>query len=1779
MKTILWITIGVLLLFVVCAFYERISNRNILRNSNILNVAYVFLLGVMSFICIKEVNDYIYPEDENVFCNTDYRTLTHLGYKIKNGFALVDQQKPSSAIWDSREGKIILNDSSIVLQKYYEPFYVKKIKPSRWELQNCYLDIDVNSGFTLLKNHEEIYRLEIKPIEKDKNHFHYISYWKENDKNLCDTSTFRNKIQIGYPFLEIVRQTPLINDNIINVFESLFEGATLSREILYKDSKDRERNALPALRLCINSKFFSQRVYSIQNAHVNSRSSIEIPYKESITFYSGVGSQKSDELELHRIDGDYLSLNFVLSKRQHFPKWSETLDSLGRTTEQHLFILSSPLAVTEKSTNKGYLFDYFNDSDNKNQIDAVISYTSGNATNNVNFNIIDYKRNNSDLTHIESDEPFYLHTDNDIEWIFNIDNLRDGADHSLKPTYIYLFIALLFLLVSFRVLTDKLFSKATLSFIELSIYICILCFGVIRLILMWRVITFPPITGVTPTVWGVMRDSTYPSTLCFLLLVPVMAFVLLSLYPHLSDTGQLQSIIEYNQRLYIKARRFLYSKVWFVKLSDGCEKTVVRFKRLGLKLYYTGSKPIGYNWNRFLYWLMNDGDSQFKKVFYFVLFIVGCYFSQKIVGQVANICIPVIGYILFDWWILSNTMTERTLFSGRWHCQLERILLIVILLVYWLFIDKGIIPVFVIFLIIKYIVYGILRKNLHQRQWVTYVISLSCAIVLGLFLAYEGEILLKVMPSAQSESYIAKKARTMRWRAEAQNIRSNEDLALLMQECDYDSNDVEMLMRSVHNQWFINQYIQLGNHRDRFMRIQPHSNQGSPYPTQTTDLVTTRYILAEHGAIVVFYMMLIFLLLVIIYGLENGLCNKENFAAFNGLLFLYTIAFAVYLSSTNRIVFIGQDFPLISLQSRTATLFPALLFFIAIVRAGYVRFTDRYPNLEEDTIREWSTAILPALSLVIFSISTLFIKVKGVDVDNNAVFNISTHIDNISEVIDRINDDFIKYQSQEEKNINKIGSKEFGEVWKRFTQDGEYNQYYTRIIEQKSAGNFIPSLLENFTTYQRDKTNPDKLLHLRRSNFICLTVNKQYYYVSNIDEQNNSWKGNLIASSDVYRRIKRGEPQRSFVKLPLINGARNTFQILFRNGWSKNNDPLQLIYVDQGNRKNEERFEIITTGGSSISSFRHNVMATAVPDYSILNVFKKYNGVEKKLNGKPKENKRDTQDKKYLAKIIWLNGEQHHFYPQRIGRMWDYEFTQWLSGTVSKMPDDVRSVYEHRDVALTLDYDLYESLEKTAKMQYKQNKFRDVVAVAIDGDGRIRAMFNYLSNQKNTLNPNDSRQMNKKINEMYIEGSSTEMRKMFGSSALLPIPSGPGSTFKPIVYTAVTSRMPIQWESINLKNKGNIPQNLVNSKSESDKYNYYGGVELSQVISIDGAYGSGQNHNDYILRSNNMYHSVVVLLGMMNNYRFDSENFNRLLQDYQPNKMDKKLAFPLFSYNNEIKCFNPHEWWFGNHSRPDIFINDNSALSRSLESNFGIQAKTIYDNESQYCSEYYGNVELLKQMNNNKIIHRNWASPEVGSQNTANRRAEDDLIKHGFNQMFLGASPLQLTPLQMCVNTLRLATLNRADKITTIFEGEDITDYAFFDIDDGWKSQEDYLHFYQRQVLSQMREVPIIGTASGLSNLSKDMRQGKYGNKPLYLYCKTGTLNVDGSKKKRIKHLMVIISDQELEKIEKLSDFRKAKRYIMYLSCYEIVGLSNSWWRPFIESALNSASFKNYMEE
>lgn len=1770
MKSILFYTIICLAFLIAYLFVERISYKDILRKNYVLHIFFVLLFACLAWLSIREVNEYIYPKQTQIFCNADYHTLTHFGYKLNDGFALVDSKHPEKGIWDDREGRIVLNRKQVDLYNYIDPFYIKEESPQRWTLQNLVCDADVSKGFVLLDgNDSPFYKLEIAPIKRDKNHAAYISHvYRSNGTQFSDTSIFKKVIRDAYPLMEIIRQTPLIHNDTIAILDSVFGNTSLARECVYTESHDKKHRKIPTLRLALSQSFFRQKSFKIQNADCHVRNVITIPYANNLTFYTGTGLSKSDEVILQPTDSAHLFLSFRQAKRFHFPKWEESdIDSIGNAKEQHLFILSNPQDVVQKDMEKGYLFDVFNENNNINNIDAILSYRPGTSREIIDFDVKDNKGEER-IENIEINRAFLLNTDdNDCQWVMGVENLRESNPLTAKK--IYAFIIIFFLLVALRILLDKFLQRNSLSITELSIYLVLLCFGVIRLILMWRITTFPPISGITPNVWNVMRSNTYSFTVALFYSIPLIAITISSIYPLLENNVYLQICYEWLlKEYYFLLHKWYNSKVYIfcVKQINGCKQ------RLSVKKdsHLHHKSRLGYE--EFMIWLKNDGDSQFTQVAYFAFSLLFCLVGSKIAGQLFNICIPFICYLIFDWWVIARTNIERSLFNGKINVPIERILLALLLIVHFGISDAGIIPVFGIYLIIKHIIYGVLRRHWRNKKWFASLISVVFAIGLGTALFYEGDLILNLLPQTSSNSYLVRKTRHMRWRAETQRIRSDEDLANLMQECDYDSDDIEMLMRSVHNQWFINQYINLGDkRRDGYLQLQPHSNQGSPYPTQTTDLVITRYVLSEHGDTVVFLMMMIFLALVLIYGLESGLYNSNNFAVFGGLLFLYTIALTVYLSATNRIVFIGQDFPLLSVQSKTAVLFPVLIFIITIFRTAYLRYNDKQFRKETSAMQEWVTILLPSLSLVIFSFLTLMIKKanltdEGKEIDNNSVFNISYHIEKIENAVAVINEDFQYYQDQEIDDLKNIHVQHFDSLWHNFVKDGRYNVNYNNYINS-SDNKFIASLLQHFTERQRDKKDPEQLLHLRKGNYIYLTVNKHYYFIANIDKEQKQWTGNLLASNDYNTYTHRNSPQRSY-KVLHNSDLPNTHQIIYRSSWTQENSPLHLICIDDSPTQTE-RFEIINSS-AKITSFKHNVMATSIPEFSVVNVYKKdERGKEvNKTRNRATQKFEATDD--FLSKNIWINGQQQHFYPQDVNKIWTYEFTQWLFQSMQNLSSEDLKVYQNCNVRLTLDLQLSEDFYSQAKKDGASKKFGDFVAVVVDGNGKIRTLFNYAPQNMNKIDPNDAKLMNKRISEMYTEGSQKTMREMFGTSALLPIPEGPGSTMKPIVYTAITARLPVKWESIDLKNILYIPKDSVMiPTSKKDLYGYYGGLKMKKALSIKQAYGSGQDHNNYITWSNNMYHSVVVMLGMRNPYHFDEKKFNNLLKDYH-RTMRPMEAFPVISYNGSLKCFNPVIWW--NDNKDNDFVDDGSALSLSLFRNFHIQQNPIRNNKFQYSEDYYGNIPLLGSMYEVESAQRIWASPEQGSQNTSTRR--NDPIKQGFNQMFLGANPLKLTPLQMAVNTLRLSSLNKAEHITTLFANDEVDDYTFFDIDEGWGGEEQYLKFFQRQVLSQMRQVPKEGTARALATLVRQMEK-----KNLYLYCKTGTLNRNNNKE--IKHLMVIISNQELEKIQSIDEFRNAKRYVAYFSYYDVNEneLKINWYAPYIEEIIKSATFKKYMEE
>ena len=121
----------------------------------------------------------------------------------------------------------------------------------------------------------------------------------------------------------------------------------------------------------------------------------------------------------------------------------------------------------------------------------------------------------------------------------------------------------------------------------------------------------------------------------------------------------------------------------------------------------------------------------------------------------------------------------------------------------------------------------------------------------------------------------------MRYRAEIQSLSAakGEKIDDLISGCNFESDDIEYIMRSAHNQWFINQYIRAGQkmeENDEYFHIQPHSNQGATYITQTTDLVVTRYLLAEHGEQPVRRILFMWTMLILVYLFEFKMKERMN---------------------------------------------------------------------------------------------------------------------------------------------------------------------------------------------------------------------------------------------------------------------------------------------------------------------------------------------------------------------------------------------------------------------------------------------------------------------------------------------------------------------------------------------------------------------------------------------------------------------------------------------------------------------------------------------------------------------------------------------------------------------------------------------------------------------------------------------------------------------------------------------------------------------------------------
>lgn len=1907
----IWMFLAIGLLFLIALAFIAARNRDETFELN--RWWYFSLFILLGGFAMFTARNYVFPS-QSIFDNSKYHILEHNGFQFEKNLALVQSRYPDESLWDSKTGTVTLerdsNKVKIEIEKYYEPFYLSSSHESKcFKLQNNIINADVSEGFVLKNSGETIFQLKIISITEGKrDSCLYLS--RTNSGSKFDTSTFTLPIYRGYPLLDILLRTPHLQ--LSDELRFMFDESLLVRDSIEIESRGlateiADKNE-SSLRFFPQSSFYASPDISIGNSNqFNPDTSFHVFASENALFYSGIGFSRTDVLKVSLVDSNDIRLNFILPKMQPL-----------RDTSGQMFMTSSIDEVKNQNLKAGYLFNIFESPTNKYNFNATLRYNIGSSTEAMFFKVKDLYSTKQEKEIFPCDTLIVLKSQlaedshkNDFRWLIQFRNLRETNSFQFKN--INWFIIIFIFLIALRFFFDTRKITVPFSFkeslrsrshlgkitaIELSVYVVIFCFSVVRLILVWRMSTFVPIDDIDAGRFYKLRDG-YSVYLCTQFII-ILVFVLLIGVKLISNTPHWKN---YFHSLW----QVIENK--FQSLKDGI---IQKFTKKEIKL-----------------------PSRSSLLIYFSITISLLFLASKILpdflARLLNIPLPILSYFIFDFLLLRAEEVTKIQSKTPKHFQkiyryiyfnYSRITLWFIAFAYLAIQDSGFSIIFLLYGVIHHIFSKFFFNNSSFRdiKWLPWLYILFITVAFYCFLHWQSEILLSVfshtliwmiaisialfviaffigtnpfltkgrfsvaaflivvavtltLGSNKFSRWLNENKSYVKYRAEIQ--QPNKGVEDLIKENKFQSTDITYILRSAHNQWFINLYN--NNKPDNYFTLQPHFNQGSSFTTQTTDLVVTRYLVAEHPKAVIVLLMFLLFLLPLIYSMDLNLKEpKINFSILGVFILLFSIALFVCLSATNRVVFFGQDFPFLSLTSRIAIAFPILIFLIAIFNSWNQRESSNDTN--EDVSNRNKILFPIAISVITLS-CIIFLNPKNKENDERH-FNISQLIDKTAIKVDAINDEFNDYQYNNRSLLKNIG---IDSLISAFVHD-ESQSSKLQFALHDTTDNFLSSLLSHFTNPLTNKWDPNELIHVRkRGAYYNITVNRKYYFIPSFKEDKGKWEGNLLAAKTENKLGFLNKSKRLFIpdsknetvipnildlpaskSIPEIKRYRDSLNNIFIMKldplWTSNGEPLYLIKSDEGDFvQNKANFHIYNDTLTIHGNYKYPAIRLLPGDLLVMDIKQERNSKAVVKWNVVEENE------KYLAKNLWLNGKQNLFYPLGKEFMWSYNFANLVSQTWS---DSVNSKYRNSDLRVSIDYDLTEKLydiinsENKSKLdisdavsdkllafrdldlaskknsnnrseiyllnnklvindnsKYRNNsqlkeaisiinknfhavnpdsdnndlvklvneateKKFDYSAVVLDGYGRIRTIFDYSRYSK--TDPNNIKDFNRFLSELYKQSSVATEKDYFGSKSLMVINPGPGSSFKPIAFTAVSSKVNFGWENLKVEpvNPSNIIRPIPHSRKNKTAVAFYGGKSFQELkepywsLETYNLYGEGLNSNNYIVHSNNLFHSVVFFLGSQSESNLKSirnGNYDILFKDISKNNHRDSLTFPVINFQNHSLILDETKWL-----KKQDYFGRSSVLSIGLEDNFHL-SQTSLGKSGKYDFKSLGNDSLFSmfsQSENSSCFI--WSYPELSTFNQIDRTVSPR-IRNGLIQPSLGSFPLKVTPLSMATMGMRLASLNRSKVITTLApDSASKQPYQFFNLDNESWDTTSFLKYYQQNVLQQLfKVVNGNGTASGLrSKLSNYIAQG------YFFYAKTGTINIEDDSDERGKHLLVIITNKKIDNSAiplTADELKNLHYYVIYMSYHGIdkdeFDIGN--FGKIISAVMDSELFTKYMNE
>jgi len=942
------------------------------------------------------------------------------------------------------------------------------------------------------------------------------------------------------------------------------------------------------------------------------------------------------------------------------------------------------------------------------------------------------------------------------------------------------------------------------------------------------------------------------------------------------------------------------------------------------------------------------------------------------------------------------------------------------------------------------------------------------------------------------------------------------------------------VIRAAQNQWFINTFITENNNpevNNPFFHLLPHApqNKGAKYNAQATDLVASRFLIAEHGKwAALFYIVLLLLpvsLLSSFYKLYPDFTNRINpnypklvtgFSIFN---YLFTTALMVILAATGRYIFFGQDLPFASILSKQSVLFPALLIIMSLIYFRKIQ-PEQYPNRKK---------LLPGL--IVFSGFAVLLFAFKPSFNRNKVFTVdglATNMDSFIQLqLQPILDFFDTARATRQLSI-KEKDMLFCDSVLHLTQSRQFesvNRFYKSAVNRYCKSGFSQHL------------DDSRLLFLDlHSGKPELAVNNNYFRVEPPPHLQQYWAGNVFSDSSVFN-IAAWQINTGKVITCRINSFTNKPEFLL-------SDDLKFLFLQkiEENLFDQPCLVNISTGPLRFSSGVHEMILQPGDTLPIKNPDHFYMVSEKT----GREMMISIQPDAFM-KNLYVNGNRYYVYPMADRFIWARNFSESIASGYTGS-----GLYK-KNAFISVNAQLMDSLTTRIKrMMASDTSYHTNTEYGIcvaDGNGRVLALADYIHAFERP-DPNDKAGFNSAIRGENGIFSQSLLRKQIGNINLLRMNPGPGSTLKPIVFSAISSQMNFEWDAFS-------------AEGFSSKKQYYGGEKVAPY-DFEKNNGRIASVKDYLRYSDNYYYSNLLLLGS-----YSRQNITELLNGhftfrYPEAKEPGNDPWPTFTYKGKQYWLDGFKNWPGYFNGKADFGSDSSFISLGLQQNFGIHTYTNGRSFEKFTSAY--DSLLFRGPDSGFIVPELALFDQKGIY--IDHRIPYDVFMSSFRGHVKGSSQVMIPPVKMTEAFGKLVSQNRDYALTLNPYADEKPLHPFFTGKGVVYGR--YISLMKEGVFSGMKEVLYSGTASRLGALLK--KDSQY-----YYFAKTGTTG-DDEKQAKSKLFVIIISEKNIADPD--FNFRDNKFVTVYFTSQNGPAKQNEKFQAEIVKMIEgSPVFKKYMNQ